>query len=598
MKSDSIVKKVFPFTVWAHLVNRVTLKRDLFAGITNAFVVLPQGIAFAMIAGLPPIYGLYTAIIPPIVAALFGSSLHLISGPTTAISIVVFSTISPYAEAGTEEFIGLVLTLTFLAGVAQLVLGLARMGVIVNFISHTVVIGFTAGAAILITTSQMKNCLGLFIPQGASFANTWLAIFKSTAFINPYSLSIALVALATVVVLKKWKPAWPGLLLAMITGSLLSFVLGSHEHDIKLVESIDFSFPHVSLPDFSAVALSNLSSGALAVAMLGLIEAVSIARSIAIKSKQRLDGNQEFIGQGLSNIAGSFFSCYASSGSFTRSGINYSAGAKTPMAAIFSAVSLTAILMLVAPFTSYLPIPAMGGIVLYVAYNLIDFQNIKTVLKTSKSESSVLITTFLATLFVKLEFAIYIGIILSLIFYLMKTSQPRVVRRVPDPESPGRLFVTRAGLSHCPQLEVVRIDGSIYFGSVNHVERSLQMIGDKKQEKVSILIVCNGINFIDIAGAEMLVNESNRHDEKGSRLYFCKIKPHVGSVLTKGGYLEKIGEENIFESKGQAIRAITGRLDKSICALCDRNVFLECEKLRATTLPPDAGKTDVADVNK
>lgn len=598
MKSNSIIKKVFPFTSWIDLVNRYTLKQDLSAGITNAFIVLPQGIAFAMIAGLPPIYGLYTAMVPVIVAALFGSSLHLISGPTTAISIVVFSTVSPYAQAGTQEFIGLVLTLTFLTGLAQLILGIARMGVIVNFISQTVVIGFTAGAAILITTSQMKNCLGLLIPQGESFTNTWLIILKSVADINPYALFISIVTLITIIVINNWKPSWPGMLIAILVGSATAFILGSHEHEIRLVESINFRFPPPSLPDFSAIALSNLSSGALAVAMLGLIEAVSIARSIATKSKQRLDGNQEFIGQGLSNIVGSFFSCYASSGSFTRSGINYSAGAKTPMAAVFSAVSLAIILILAAPFISYLPIPAMGGVVLYVAYKLIDFQNIKSILKTSGSESAVLITTFFATLFIKLEFAIYIGIILSLVFYLMKTSQPKIVVRVPDPKSLRRSLVTRESIQKCPQFEIIRIDGSIYFGSVNHVERNLQMIDANNPEKLNVLIVCSGINFIDIAGAEMLLNESRRHREKRGELYFCKIKPSVCSILKKGGYLEEIGEKNIFESKEQAIKAITGRLYKSICALCNRNVFLECEELHGVTVTPDEGKADVDSVHK
>lgn len=359
------------------LVNTSTVKNDLLAGITNAFVVLPQAVAFAMIAGLPPEYGLYTAMVSPIIAALFGSSFHLISGPTTAISIVMYSTLSPSAAAGTEEFIVLALTITFMAGLAQLILGIVGMGVIVNFISHTVVIGFTAGAAMLIGTSQIKYCFGLSVANGKSFFDTWVTIFNDISNANIYTFLVALVTLATIIVIKKWKPVLPGMLFAMIAGSLAAYFFGSEEHGITLLAPIRSSLPTISLPEFSFETIKNLSSGAIAIAMLGLIEAISIARSIALKSKQRLDNNQEFIGQGLSNIFGSLFSCYASSGSFTRSGINYAAGAKTPMAAIFAAMFLAMIVVLVAPLSAYLPIAAMGGIVLYVAYNLIDIHSIK-----------------------------------------------------------------------------------------------------------------------------------------------------------------------------------------------------------------------------
>jgi SulP family sulfate permease len=566
---------------WVEHVNRSTLKPDIIAGITNAFIVLPQGIAFAMIAGLPPVYGLYTAIVPAIIAAVFGSSRHLISGPTTAISIVVFSTISPYAEAGSAEFLALVFLLTFLAGLAQFILGIARMGVIINYISHTVVIGFTAGAAILIATSQIKNCLDLAIPQGTSFLNTYISALKLIGETNLYALFISVFTLTTIIMLKHWKPNWPGLLFAMVAGSFIAGMVGVAQHEIKLVAPVNFTLPPLSVPDFSMSAIKTLSSGAIAVAMLGLIEAVSIARSIAIKSKQQLDGNREFIGQGLSNIVGSFFSCYASSGSFTRSGINYASGAKTPMAAIFAAISLTLIMLLIAPVTSNLPIPVIGGIVLYVAYNLIDFHSIRTVLKTNKSESAVLITTFLSTLFIELEFAIYIGIILSLVFYLMQTSNPRIVSRVPNPSSSRRAFTTSEGATKCPQLEIIRIDGSIYFGSVDSIRRGINLIENEYPDKLFILIVCNGINFIDFAGAEMLAHEAKRFSGKGGGLHLCKVKPRVAETLRKGGHWEEIGAENIHDSKEDAISAIAEKLSADRCMECDENIFLECKDLKS-----------------
>lgn len=586
MKENKFITSVFPFLSWLKLIDTSTLKSDLIAGITNSFVVLPQGVAFAMIAGLPPEYGLYTAMIPPIIAALFGSSYHLISGPTTAISIVMYSTISPYAAAGTEKFIMLAIAITFMVGVVQLILGIAGIGVIVNFISHTVVIGFTAGAAMLIATSQIKYTLGLSLPNGESFFHTWLNIFKDITNVNLYIFFVAAVTLATIIILKILRPGWPGMLLAMIVGSLTAFFIGSEEHGITLLTRIHASLPPFSSPEFSLKILGDMSSGVIAVAMLGLIEAVSIARAIALKSKQRLDSNREFIGQGLSNIVGSFFSCFASSGSFTRSGINYSAGAKTPLAAVFAAIFLAIIVLVAAPLSAYLPISVMGGIVLYVAYKLIDINAIKSVLRTSRSESAIMIVTFLATIFMKLEFAIYVGIILSLMFYLNQTSKPRIITRVPNPLSPKRKFITKADMPKCPQFEIIRLDGSLFFGSVNHVEQYMRILQEKSPEKIHILIICSGINFIDLAGAEMLINEVRRYRKKGGGLYFYKIKSTVYSVLKKGGYLDEIGEANIFNSKNSALTKILGKLNVNLCSICDERVFWECEKMKSiqTTL--------------
>ena len=398
---------IFPFLAWFKLISKESIKADFIAGLTGAVIVLPQGVAFATIAGLPPEYGLYTAMVTPIIAALFGSSFHLVSGPTTAISIVVFSAISHHAEPGTAEFLSLTLTLTFLAGVYQLAFGLARLGALVNFVSHTVVIGFTAGAAILIATSQMKHITGIFVPKGESFLHTWVDLYQGGSSLNGYLLGIALITLLTALLSKKWAPKLPNLLIGMVIGSIVAIFLKNFTDEIKLVGEIPAQLPPFSKPDFSLVTIKMLAPEAFAVALLGLIEAVSISRAVATKSYQRINANQEFIGQGMSNIAGSFMSSYAGSGSFTRSGVNYAAGAKTPLSAIFAALFLMIIVLLIAPLTAYLPIAAMGGIILLVAYNLIDFHHIRQTLSFSKSESSILLTTFFATLFLELEFAIY-----------------------------------------------------------------------------------------------------------------------------------------------------------------------------------------------
>lgn len=562
---------------WTPKLDKNSIKADFLAGITGAVIVLPQGVAFALIAGLPPVYGLYTAMVTPIVAALFGSSWHLISGPTTAISIVVFSAASPYAAPGSSEFIQLVLVLTLMAGIFQLALGLARMGTLVNFVSHSVVTGFTAGAAILIAISQLKHALGIEIPRGLSFYETISSLGVNIGDTNMYILVVSLATLVTAVLLKKFLPAWPNLLIGMIVGSLVAFFMDAEANGISVVGSLPGHLPPFTVPDINFEKFSSLAPSAFAIALLGLIEAVAIGRAIASKSHQRINGNQEFIGQGASNIVGSFFSCYAGSGSFTRSGINYQAGARTPLAAIFAAIILALILLLVAPLASYLPIGAMAGVILLVAYNLIDFHYIKQILRASQREAIVMSITFFATLFLDLEFAIYFGVFFSLVFYLQRTSTPRIVTLAPDPDNPTRKFhnVSLYSVTECPQLKIIRIDGSIFFGAIEHISN---ILSEAQKDCKHLLIAAGGINLLDVAGAELLVSEAYKLRAYGGNLYLSGLKKPARDVLKKGGYWDEIGDENIFVNKDEAIRKIYPRLDQSICDACEVRIFLECGK--------------------
>jgi len=573
------LEAIFPFLAWFKFVSKQSIKADLMAGLTGAVVVLPQGVAFATIAGLPPEYGLYTAMVTPIVAALFGSSHHLVSGPTTAISIVVFSTISHHAEPGSPEFINLVLTLTFLAGVYQLAFGIARLGSLVNFVSHTVVIGFTAGAAVLIATSQMKHITGIFVPKGETFLHIWMDIVSNLGEINFYLVAIALATLFSAVVAKKLAPKLPNLLIGMIVGSLLALLLEGSTDSIQFVGEIPAQLPPLSYPLLTFENIKVLAPEAFAVALLGLIEAVSISRAVATKSNQRINANQEFIGQGISNMTGSFFSSYAGSGSFTRSGINYEAGAKTPLSAIFAAFSLMLIVLLVAPLTAYLPVAAMGGIILLVAYNLIDFHLISHTLSFSKSESSILLTTFFATLFLELEFAIYMGVLLSLILFLAKTTTPEIATLSfdGDPTETKRklLNINKKPLKQCPQLKIIRIDMSIYFGSINYIQNRIASIIENERI-YHILIVGSGVNFIDLSGAEALIAENSRLKALGGGLYFVSLKSKVYEFAAKSFFIKNIGAHHFFDTKEEAVRSIFRRLDPKICSTCNALVFREC----------------------
>ena len=568
--------KIFPFLFWMRQVTPATLKADILAGLTGAFIVLPQGVSFAMIAGLPAEYGLYAAMVPAIIAALFGSSMHLVSGPTTAISIIVFSTLSPLADPGSAEYVRLALTLTFMAGLFQLAFGLARMGTLINFVSHSVIVGFTAGAAFLIATSQLKHALGVPVPSGSSFLTSWMHIIRGAGQINYVELTIALSTLACGIVVKTLRPKWPGLLMALVTGSLVCIALDGPNHGVRLLGELPGRLPPLSSPDFTLDTLRMMAPGALAVAFLGLIEALSIARSITVLSNQHISGNQEFIGQGLSNIVGSFFSSYASSGSFTRSGVNYDSGAVTPLASIFSALFLAGIVVLVAPLTVWLPLPAMGGVIFFVAFKLIDFPHIKEILRSSRAETLVLLATFCGTLFFQIEFAIYTGVLLSMAIYLTRTSHPHVDAMAPDPKDPRRqlMELSRSSMTECPQLKILRINGSLFFGAANHVSEVLEEID--ADQPVHLLVLGYGINFIDVAGALVLEQEAFRRKKMGRALFLCRLNPGAKKFLDRGGFIKEIGENRVFTTEYQAISHIFNQLDRSVCQTCSVRVFDEC----------------------
>jgi SulP family sulfate permease len=571
--------RLFPFLLWWPMVTRKTTRADLLAGFTGALIVLPQGVAFATIAGLPPQYGLYAAMMPAVIGALWGSSWHLVSGPTTAISIAVFAALSHAAEPGSAQYINLVLTMTFLVGVFQLALGLARMGALVNFISHTVVIGFTAGAAVLIAASQVRNFFGINIPRGTPFYEIVHQLVIQFFDINPYVLTVSLATLAVGILTKRYAKKVPYMIAAMIVGSILAEILnlwlGQDVTGIKTVGALPAGLPPLSAPDFSLETLRHAIGPALVITMLALTEAVSISRAIAVRSEQRIDGNQEFIGQGLSNIVGSFFSSYASSGSFNRSGVNYEAGARTPLASIFASVFLVVVLLVVAPLAAFLPNAAMAGILFLVAWGLIDFHHIEHIAHTSRTETLILAATLIGTLF-NLEMGIFLGVFLSLVLFLYKSSKPDIVPVVPAPEEGAYHFVRAKGRPECPQLRIVRINGPVYFGASSYVQSALQQIDEDNPLQKSVLIAAASLNAIDIAGAEVLAQEARRRRRMGGGLYFYRLNNTSHDFLKQGGYDRDIGEGAFFPVMTNVTSALYWTLDPNICRTCKTRIFKEC----------------------
>jgi len=586
------LRRALPFLRWWPRVNRASTRADLMAGFTGALLGLPQGVAFALLAGLPPEYGLYAAMLPPALSALFGSSWHMIAGPTNAVAILLFASLSSVAAPGSPDYITLVLTVTFLTGVFELAMGLARLGGLVNFISHTVIIGFSTGAAVLIAVSQIKPFFGIEVPGHGSFFETLRYFATHLPDINPWVTAVGVFTVASGLAARRYVPRVPYMISATVAGSLVAVALdhlaGNAVTGIRTVGALPSHLPPLSLPDLSLDTLRKVAPVALANTILALTLAISVGRSLGIRSGQRIDSNQEFIGQGISNIAGGFFSSFPSAGSFNRSGANYEAGAKTPLAAVYSSLFLVAIVLVVAPLAAYLPLASVAAILFLVAYGLVDVRRMRAIARTSRSESAVMFVTLFAALFLGLQTAIYAGVLLSLMLFLKQAAHPGILDVKPVHARGAFHFDADTGLPDCPQLKMLRINGSIFFGAVEHVEDAFRRVDRDHPSQKHLLIVASGINLIDISGAELLAREARRRRAMGGGLYFYFMKDAVRDLLRKGGYLKDIGEENVFEQGTDFIASLYPRLSADVCRGCEARIFPPC----ATLLPSGEARSD------
>lgn len=569
------------FVNWRHCVTWETLKSDLPAGLTNAALVLPQAVAFAAIAGLPPAYGLYTAMVSPIVAAVFGSSLYMVSGPATAISAVVFSTLSPLFHAGTQQYIAAALTLTMMVGVIELALGLSRVGILATFVSHSVMIGFTAAAAVLIGVSQLRGALGVHAVAGGSAVTRFQGLLiAATHGIDWKAVAVAVLTAAVTVIAPRIHRRLPAYLVGLIAGTLGASAFGTT--GLATVGALPSVLPHFSPVVPTLPQIFRLTRGAIALAIISLLEAVAIGRAFASRTDTPFSANQEIVAQGLSNIVGSLFQCYTSSGSFTRTGLNYEAGAKTPLSSIFGSLGLIVILFAIAPLVKYIPIAAMAGLIMVVAFRLVKLHEITHIVFASRSETAVLAATFFIGIFVDLELAILVGVVLSLAFFVNRTAKPTFEIGAPDPSVPQRTFrnATVFNLAECPQLMFCRFDGPIYFGSADTLTSAFERIAAELPIQRFILVNLKGIGDIDLSGVDTIIKEAHRRRRNDGDLYVVVSSLHFLRRLKRFGLESAIGGDHIFTDKHTAIAAIVPRLSLDVCRQCTARIFVECKERR------------------
>jgi len=560
------------------------LRPDFIAGLTVAVILLPQAIAFALIVELPPVMGLYTAIVAGIIGAMWGSSNQSHTGPTNAISLLVLSVLSVNFVPGTGQYIVAAGMLALMVGAFQLILGLARLGLLVNFVSHSVVIGFAAGAGVLIALRQIPSLLGIQA-AGETLAELQFETFSNLGELNQATAALGLLTIAVILLLQRINKRIPAALIAMVLASFLVWVLSLDEAGVVTIGPLPSKFPPVAeLPLLDLGMIRDLAIGALAVSAIGLVETSAISRSIANQTGQRLDSNQEFVGQGLANMASGIFSGFPGAGSFSRSAVNFDAGARSGAAAVFSSIFVLLAMFGIASLGTYLPRSALSGVLIVVAIGMIDRKEIVRIWRGPRGDAVIMLVTFLGTLFAEIAFAVLAGILLSFVRYIIRTSTPRVHQVLPDEKF--RHFSYQPDNPVCPQLGVMDILGDMYFGAVHHIEEAVYRHLEKYPEQRFLLLRMHNVNNCDFSGIHMLESVVKTYRDRLGDVYMVRVGFRVNQVMESTGFQDALGEDN-FLPEEQAIGYLFHKvLDPAICIYeCPVRVFNECQNLPKQLYP-------------
>ena len=529
------------------------LRRDALAGLTVAVMGVPQAMAYALIAGLPPVYGLYTSIVTCIVAAVLGSSNHLVTGPTNALCMVILSLTAHLPEKYGISLIESVFLLTIMTGLIQMGFGLLKMGGIVRYVSNSVVVGFTAGAGILIAANQLKNILGVQLHVHAErFHEVIIATVARLPDANLRAVAIGVFTAAAVVLLKRLNPKLPAALIGIVAAAALSAALGWHaleSGNVEIVRDIQpvtgelnrFHIPELILhPNYELTR--ELGAGALALALLGLIEAASIARAVASQSGQRLNFTREFVGQGAGNIVGGFFSCFAGSGSFTRTAVCFQSGGRTRLAAVFSALWTALTLILLAPLANFIPKASLAGLLVVIAWSMVDKERLKLTWRSGANSRFVLAGTLASTLVLPLEYAIFVGVFLSIVILLRVTGSTDLTQLVQRPDSGfEEVPFNRAAPS---EVVTINMEGDLYFAAVEDLDYELVRCLTPRTRVVVLRM--KRLRAFGSTAMAILAHYYDLLHLRGIHLVVCGIEDELKKVMTGSGLRNRIGEQNIF----------------------------------------------------
>ena len=558
------------------------LRGDALAGLTVAVVLIPQSMAYAMLAGLPPIYGLYAATLAPLIGSMWGSLRQLATGPIAIMSLLVLTTLSPIAEPGSTRFIELAVLLSLMVGIIYLIIGLVKMGEIMSFISHSAVKGFTAAAALIIIATQLPHFIGIQVSRHEYIFPQLLEIITTLPKLHWPTLAIGCVAYAIIYGIKRLRPNFPSSIVALVVTTVAVVVLNLDQKGVAIVGETPSGLPLPLLVSLDFEVISSLIGPAIVIAFVSFAETYSIGKAISTETKQRLDVDQEFVGQGLANIIGSFFQAYPVSGSFSRTAINYAAGAKTGISSAISSIAVVLALLFFTPLLTYIPKATLAALVINAVLMLFNPKGVFKLWKMNRDDGIVAITVFVISLLAKPDYALLLGIMMSLMFFLWKTMHPRIVRISKDTEYNFFGNADLFNLPSCPQILHLRSDNLIFFANADYtIERILEQLDDFATTPKFLLLDLQAMGFIDITGVDELRVLLDEAKTRGVRVAFMGLHRPVMDVFESSGFLNEIEKGLLIKYRGDAITVLFKQIDHDYCSKhCPHTIYFECSTVK------------------
>lgn len=558
---SNVLRRWIPALRWLPGYDRRDLGGDVSAGFTVAVMLIPQGMAYAMLAGLPPIVGLYASVFPLLAYALLGTSRQLAVGPVAMVSLLVATGVGAIAPAGSAEYVALAIALAGMVGVLQLAMGVLRLGALVTFLSHPVVSGFTSAAAIIIGLSQLEHLLGVRLEKSPRLHE--LVVDAAGALGDTHAITLALGAgsIAVLLLLKRWRPRFPGAITVVVIGTLLTWALGLADRGVRIVGEVPSGLPLPSVPALDLSRLGALLPTAITIALVGFLESISVAKAFARKNGYQVDANQELRALGAANVVGLFSGAYPVTGGFSRTAVNAQAGARTGLASIITAVVIGVSLVLFTPLFYYLPRAVLAAIVMAAVIGLVDVREPVHLWKVKRTDAVLLGLTFVATLFLGIEEGILIGVAASLGLFVWRSTRPHdaVLGRLPG-TTDYRNVQNFPEAEEIPRVAIWRFDASFYFANADRFRDRIDALLLRGDDVRAIVLDASGINDLDASAESMLHDIHARLAAAGIQLYFANVKGPVRDVMERGGLVERVGRARFFFSVHAAVQAARAEL--------------------------------------
>ena len=543
-----------PALGWLGGYRRADLPRDLSAGVVVGVMIVPQAMAYAVLAGLPPVYGLYASIVPTVAYALFGTSRHMPVGPPALMALLTFSGVSALAQPGTQEYVGLALLLALMAGALQLGLGLLRLGFVSNFIPLPVLSGFVYASAVVISLSQAAGLLGIPSGDERSTIGILAALVGRIGQANLPTLVIGVGGIVALVALARFFPRVPGALVVAAVSTAIVYAFGLQGAGVGIVGEVPGGLPGLSMPPLGLETVRGLLPAALAVALVGFVESVSVAKAVAAKERYKLESNAELRALGLANVAAAFTSGMPVAGSFSRTAVQYEAGARTQLASVITAGVVVLTLLFLTPLFYYLPDAALAAVILVAVFGLLDFRQARRIFEVSPVDGATLVITFLVTLLVGVEEGILAGALFALLAFLRRTAYPNVTQMGFVQEERAFLDLERWPAAETyPDVLILRFDATLYYANIPYLEEKLIELVAEKPEVEWIVIDCRGINAIDVTAVEGLEALVSGYRSRGVGILLTHVKLRVRERLAGAGWSEKFGSWTLRSTTRDAV---------------------------------------------